>query len=206
MLRRSGTFLVLLATALSLTGFSFSPAMMAEESGNPWWIWIVIFLALVAFAALLIRWWMRGFHEEEEESLPAARVAPPASAVPPAVEIPEIEPEQPVAEPPSPEAALPEPEIVAPAPTPEPKADDLTRIEGIGPKISSVLNAAGITTFAHLAAAEPGRLLQVLEEADPRLLRLADPRTWPEQAELAAAGNWEALQALQESLKGGRRA
>ena len=207
MLRRSGTFLVLLASALSLTGFSSSPAVMAEESGNPWWVWIVIFFALVAFVALLIRWWMRGFdEEEEEESLPAARVAPLPSAIPPAVEILETEADQPVAQPPSPEAIVPEPELVAPAPPPEPKADDLTRIEGIGPKISSVLKAAGITTFAQLAAAEPAQLLQVLEEADPRLLRLADPRTWPEQAELAAAGNWQALETLQEGLKGGRRA
>ena len=198
MLRRSGTFLVLLASALSLTGFSFSPAMAAEESGNPWWIWIIIFLALVAFVALVIWWWMRSFaEEEEEESVPSPRVAPPA------VEPPEIDPAAAAGL----EVATGDdeaPSLEAGAPAPE--ADDLTRIEGIGPKISGVLNAAGITTFAQLAAAEPTRLLQVLEEADPRLLRLADPQTWPEQAELAAAGNWDALQALQDEMKGGRRA
>ena len=84
--------------------------------------------------------------------------------------------------------------------------DDLKRIEGIGPKLSSVLQGAGILTFAQLAAAGPERLAQILEAADPRLLRLADPTTWPEQAALAAAGKWEALEALQGTLKGGRRA
>ena len=34
---------------------------------------------------------------------------------------------------------------------------------------------------------------------------MIDPSTWPEQASLAAAGEWDALQALQDELKGGRR-
>jgi hypothetical protein len=38
------------------------------------------------------------------------------------------------------------------------------------------------------------------------LLRLADPVAWREQAALAATGEWEALEALQGTLKGGRRA
>jgi predicted flap endonuclease-1-like 5' DNA nuclease len=86
-----------------------------------------------------------------------------------------------------------------------PVADDLTRIEGIGPKISSVLQEAGITTFAQLADTDPGSLEEILEAADPRLRRLANPATWPEQAALAAAGEWEAHEALRGELKGGRR-
>jgi hypothetical protein len=84
-----------------------------------------------------------------------------------------------------------------------PAPDDLKRIEGIGPKISELLQSSGITTFAQLAAAEVGRLREVLKEAG--LAGLADPATWPEQADLAAAGKWEALEALQGELKGGRR-
>jgi NADH-quinone oxidoreductase subunit I len=84
--------------------------------------------------------------------------------------------------------------------------DDLKRIEGIGPKISSVLATAGIATFALLADAEVDRIRQILEEADPNLLRLADPTTWPRQARLAANGKWEALERYQEKLKGGREA
>lgn len=86
-----------------------------------------------------------------------------------------------------------------------PAADDLTVLEGIGPKIAGVLSRAGILTFSQLAASEVPRLRQILEGADPRLLRLSDPATWPEQAGLAAAGQWHALKALQATLIGGRR-
>ncbi len=90
---------------------------------------------------------------------------------------------------------------VAVAP-PEPAADDLRRIEGIGPKTAAVLVAAGVRTFAGLAAADVEWLRGVLRQSG---LRLGDPRTWPEQAALAAAGDWEGLAALQGQLKGGRR-
>jgi len=109
------------------------------------------------------------------------------------------------------EAPLPEPvievpvEVKAKAPEPPPVPDNLKRIEGIGPRYSSVLQAAGIMTYAQLAAASPDGLDQILEAEDPRLARLADPTSWHEQAALAAAGDWEALDALQERLKGGRR-
>ena len=83
------------------------------------------------------------------------------------------------------------------------KPDDLKPIEGIGPKIESILQTAGIYTFAQLAATDVGRLKQILTDAD--LAALADPATWPEQAKLAADGDWEALEALTEELKGGRR-
>lgn len=81
------------------------------------------------------------------------------------------------------------------------KPDDLTIIEGIGPKISSILQEAGITTFAQLANQEPAYLKGLLEQAG---LRLGDPTTWPQQARLAAEGNWDGLKELQDSLKGGR--
>jgi predicted flap endonuclease-1-like 5' DNA nuclease len=83
--------------------------------------------------------------------------------------------------------------------------DDLKRIEGIGPRIAGVLQAASILTFAQLAQCEVSQIEQILEQADPRLVHLARPATWPEQAALAAAGQWEALEAWQKELKGGRR-
>ena len=82
--------------------------------------------------------------------------------------------------------------------------DDLRKIEGIGVKISQLLNAAGIYTFAQLAGTEITRLRIILKEAGPRF-QLADPETWPEQAALAARGAWEELRTLQDSLKGGRK-
>lgn len=82
------------------------------------------------------------------------------------------------------------------------RSDDLVRIEGIGPKIASVLKAAGISTFAELAATDVARLNEILQSAN---LRLADPTTWPEQAQLAAEDKWDDLKSLQDSLKGGQR-
>ncbi len=84
------------------------------------------------------------------------------------------------------------------------KPDDLKRIEGIGPKIAELLNAAGITTFAQLAQTDVETLRQILVKAGRRFA-LASPETWPEQAALAAKGDWDALKRLQDSLKGGRR-
>jgi NADH-quinone oxidoreductase subunit I len=84
--------------------------------------------------------------------------------------------------------------------------DDLTRIEGIGPKISGVLQDADIKTFAQLAATDVDRIKQILEESSPNLLRLADPTTWPKQARLAASGKWEALEKWQDRLRSGKEA
>ncbi|GAB4527788.1 MAG: hypothetical protein Fur0018_13610 [Anaerolineales bacterium] len=82
------------------------------------------------------------------------------------------------------------------------EADDLKKIEGIGPKTEAILHQHGITTFAQLAATETAHIQTILDEAG---FRLGDPGTWVEQATLAARGDWQALEALQESLKGGRR-
>jgi len=86
------------------------------------------------------------------------------------------------------------------APTQTP--DNLVVIEGIGPKIASVLASNGITTFAELAATPASLIDQILDREG---LRLADPITWPEQARLAAAGDWDGLNALQGRLKAGRQ-
>jgi large subunit ribosomal protein L27 len=85
------------------------------------------------------------------------------------------------------------------------KADDLKVIEGIGPKIAELLEAAGIATWDALASADHDRLKAVLADGGDRF-RMHDPSTWPEQASLAARGEWAALKHLQDELKGGRRA
>lgn len=82
------------------------------------------------------------------------------------------------------------------------KADDLKRIEGIGPKISGLLNDAGITTFVQLSKATPKKLADVLTAAGARF-RLANPGSWQQQAKLAAAGKSDELKKLQDELKGG---
>jgi predicted flap endonuclease-1-like 5' DNA nuclease len=149
---------------------------------------------VVLFAWLL--WWLWKRHEEEKEA-PAFEIEVKA---PPPVSKAEAKAAE-AAPTPAPAAR-----VEAEAPLEPPAADDLTRIEGIGPKISGILQAAGITTFAQLADTEVSRLEQILAEADPRLSKLANPATWPEQAALAAGGQWDAMNALQKELKRGRKA
>ena len=81
--------------------------------------------------------------------------------------------------------------------------DDLTKIEGIGPKIAELLNDAGITTFAQLANAQDETVQQVLVDAGPHF-NMHDATTWNEQAALARDGKWDELNALQDRLKGGK--
>jgi large subunit ribosomal protein L27 len=61
------------------------------------------------------------------------------------------------------------------------EADDLKKIEGIGPKLEEVLNAAGINTYNDLATASVEQLNKILEEAGSRYAS-KDPAPWIEQA------------------------
>ncbi len=88
------------------------------------------------------------------------------------------------------------------APAEDAELDDLTKLEGIGPKVSQVLAGAGITTFAQLANADKAKVEEALKAAG---LQMMDPSGWIEQAALAAKGDWDALSKLQDELKGGRR-
>jgi len=81
--------------------------------------------------------------------------------------------------------------------------DDLTMIEGIGPKIQELLRAQGIRTFAQLSETPVDRLEGIIQEGGPGM-HLPSPPTWPEQAGLAADGVWEELHELQDRLKAGR--
>lgn len=80
-------------------------------------------------------------------------------------------------------------------------ADDLTLLEGIGPKVATVLNEIGIMSFADLARAEMPWVQQTLNAAG---LQYMNPEGWIEQAKLAATGDTEGLKKLQDELKGGR--
>lgn len=93
-------------------------------------------------------------------------------------------------------------EVKTEKPVAETEGDDLKRIEGIGPKIAEIFNAAGISTYADLAATPVEKLSEILAEAGSRYAS-KNPATWPEQAKLAAEGNWDVLKDLQEKLKGG---
>lgn len=112
--------------------------------------------------------------------------------------------------PPASQAATPAPQAEpTPGADPVPMAvaaahDDLTRIEGIGPRIATLLKEAGISGFAALAAARLDQLEAVLAAAGPRF-RLAQPASWPQQAALLAAGDEAGFAALAAELKGGVR-
>lgn len=84
----------------------------------------------------------------------------------------------------------------------EAEADDLTKIEGIGPKAAEALVSAGIVSYAKLADADPEEIKEILTEASSRLAHL-EPASWPKQAQMAADGEWDELKAWQEKVKGG---
>ena len=81
--------------------------------------------------------------------------------------------------------------------------DDLTKIEGIGPKVSEALHEAGINSFAKLAESKAEDIKEILEKAEGNF-NAQDPTSWPEQAQLAADDKWDELKELQDKLIGGR--
>jgi len=97
-------------------------------------------------------------------------------------------------------SAAPKTEAKKAAPKATGKADDLKKIEGIGPKIASTLVEAGIATFADLAKAESAKISEII--ADVRGNHVTD--TWPAQAQLAADGKWDELKKWQDELDGGK--
>lgn len=226
MFRRNLILMGLLLGSLSQLGFS---GLQQQAASDQLGFWLILFVAVVVLVVLL--WWALrgsarsaqgyrpGASQVEEAAHPAEPVAVTAEAqaeetavaAAPAVA---VEPAPAEAEPVAvTEEVAPPAEPVAPTPAQEPAVseaaapaapDDLRRIEGIGPKVDAALRAMGITTFAQLAAADPDRLEADLRAAGVRILPGA-PRTWPEQATLAAKGDWEGFEKLASQLKGGRR-
>ncbi len=81
------------------------------------------------------------------------------------------------------------------------EVDDLTKIEGIGPKISEIFAKNGIKTFKDLSLAKKQDLIKILSE---NKLSNHDPSTWSKQASLAFEGKFDELKALQDELNGGK--
>ncbi len=81
------------------------------------------------------------------------------------------------------------------------EADDLKKIEGIGPKIAEVLAEAGVTTFKKLSEMDRDAVKAILDTVST--LKSKEPKTWPQQAKLAADGKWDELKVLQDELMGG---
>jgi large subunit ribosomal protein L21 len=142
------------------------------------WFWWGINFGI--FLALAVWWWLENQPKEGGEfKLKVKPLIKPD-------EVPEITP----------------PPALKPAAVKPAKPDDLKVIEGVGPKSAQALSEAGIITFAKLASMGPDEIQAVLRAAG---VRVPYPETWPEQAALAADGQFAVLKELQNSLKGGRR-
>jgi predicted flap endonuclease-1-like 5' DNA nuclease len=156
----------------------------------------VVIVVIVVVVILILLWLLLRWMSTQRQEKPVKAAAPSTAA--PSTVVPVMAAAAPAAVPAAaPMAAAP---VAVPPAEPAPP-DDLVVIEGIGPKIASVLQAAGVTTFSQLAALAPERITEILRAAG---IRLADPRSWPEQARLAAAGDRDGLKALQERLTAGR--
>ncbi|WP_420402116.1 30S ribosomal protein S2 [Flagellimonas sp.] len=133
---------------------------------------------------------------KEEAPAKAEKVAEPVKEEKPAVE---AKKEEPKVEKVAKEETKEEPK---PAKAKAAKADDLTKIEGAGPKAAEALVNSGIDTYAKLAKADPEKIKEILTEASSRMAHL-DPTSWPKQAQMAADDKWDELKEWQENAKGG---
>lgn len=80
------------------------------------------------------------------------------------------------------------------------RTDDLENtIDGIGPKIATVLRSVGILTFADLAKREPEELERIIRDSGVRMV--GHTNTWIEQARMAAEGRWAELEQYQHNLR-----
>lgn len=192
-------------TATPAAGTTTTAAQTGGPLGLSWWVWLLLALLL-----LFLLWWFF-LRRRPAPPLPpepprrSATYQPPATPAAPFTPIAPATNFEPSMRGVMPEVPLPveaelnymEPEesLVEP--------DNLKRIEGIGPRIESILNGAGINTFRQLSTTPVERLREILVAAELRG-SFGDPTSWPEQARLAAEGLWDELQALQNGLRGGR--
>lgn len=80
--------------------------------------------------------------------------------------------------------------------------DDLQTIEGIGPKISELLKANGVPTFAKLSTLTVAEISAILDTGGARF-KLANPGSWALQAKLCNENRWTELKKLQDELYAG---
>ena len=122
---------------------------------------------------------------------------------------PDVQETQPDVQEPQPDVKEPQPDVQETQPDVEEaqavlgarvEVDDFTVIEGIGPKIASQLDDAGISTWRQLSESDPSELRRMLTEAGPRF-RLHDPANWPAQAALLAHGRWQEFKDLTSKLR-----
>ncbi len=151
---------------------------LQETANKTGWVWYLL-VVLIVLGAIL--WWMYSQTKKQQKEQQQQKEQPPTEPkkqmVSEASELPDQKQKR-------------------------GEKDDLTKIEGIGPKVAKVLSGAGITSFDSLAEADPVEVKSVLNDAG---LQMMSPEGWIEQAQFAAREDWDGLQKLQDELKGGRR-
>ena len=83
------------------------------------------------------------------------------------------------------------------------KENDLTIIEGVGPKIAELFHDNNVKTWKDLSKCSVASCQEILDNAGDRF-KVHNPGTWPEQAKLAYEGHWKKLFDWQEELVGGK--
>ncbi|HNQ26435.1 MAG TPA: hypothetical protein PKL92_00790 [Aquaticitalea sp.] len=83
------------------------------------------------------------------------------------------------------------------------KENDLTIVEGIGPKIQELFHNHDVRTWKALSECSVEKCQKVLDSGGDNY-RIHNPGTWPEQARLAYEGKWKELLKWQEELDGGK--
>lgn len=83
------------------------------------------------------------------------------------------------------------------------KGDNLQIIEGIGPKMESILKENGVNTLADLGGKTTEEVQGILDKYGDKY-KIIDPLTWSQQAGYAAKGDYEGLIDLQKRLDTGK--
>jgi len=102
-------------------------------------------------------------------------------SVAPIVDVDVAVAEAPVVEAPKKEAAPVVEEVAVEEPKAEDKGDNLTKLDGIGPKLAEILNAAGLNSYADVAGTSVEKFKEILEAAGSRYAS-KDPAPWITQA------------------------
>ncbi len=134
--------------------------------------------------------------------IPATTVAPTPAPAPAAAPKPAAKPKAPAKPKATSEAMVIDLAAAKAAGFALKNANDLTIIEGIGPKINALFNDNGLTTFAQVAKATVPQMRAILDKGGARF-RMANPGTWAQQAALAADNKWAELKKLQDKLSAG---
>ena len=83
------------------------------------------------------------------------------------------------------------------------KENDLTIVEGIGPKIQELFHNHNVNTWKGLSECSIDKCKDVLLSGGDRF-KMHNPGTWPKQAKFAYEGKWKELLDWQDQLDGGK--